>query len=162
SVIWMFSCTAFTVFVAALIMREHSSLGFRLLIHHTTVVFVACVLVFGGIWFVRNALSPLDQLRKRLAAVRDGSNRHVEGRYPTEVEPLVDDLNALLDDRERAIARAHATAGDLAHGLKTPLAVLAQEATIADAAGHHELASIIAQQVQRMQRQIDVHLAHTR
>ena len=63
--------------------------------------------------------------------------------------PLVDDLNALLEDRERAIARALTTAGDLAHGLKTPLAVLAQEAELAGAAGQHDLAATLLQLVER-------------
>jgi len=78
------------------------------------------------------------------------------------VEPLVNDLNALLEDRERAVARALTTAGDLAHGLKTPLAVLAQEAEQADAAGHHDLATTLRQLVERMQRQVDYHLARAR
>jgi signal transduction histidine kinase len=74
----------------------------------------------------------------------------------------VNDLNALLEDRERAVARALTTAGDLAHGLKTPLAVLAQEAEGADAAGHHDLAMTLGQMVERMQRQVDYHLARAR
>jgi signal transduction histidine kinase len=75
---------------------------------------------------------------------------------------LVDDLNALLDERERAVKRALATAGDLAHGLKTPLAILAQEAERAGAAGDSALAAGIAQQVERMRRQVDYHLARAR
>jgi signal transduction histidine kinase len=60
------------------------------------------------------------------------------------------------------VARAVAKAGDLAHGLKTPLAVLAQEAERARAAGQFELAQAILSQVDRMRRQIDYHLAHAR
>jgi signal transduction histidine kinase len=78
------------------------------------------------------------------------------------VQPLVNDLNAVLDHREQSVRRAIAKAGDLAHGLKTPLAVLAQEAERAEAAGRHEAAAAIQQQVERMRRQIDYHLAHAR
>jgi len=46
--------------------------------------------------------------------------------------------------------------------LKTPLAILAQEAERAEAAGQHELATAIAQQVGRMRRQVDYHLAQAR
>ena len=60
------------------------------------------------------------------------------------------------------MSRAVAKAGDLAHGLKTPLAVLAQEAERAAAAGQAELASAIDEQVERMRRQIEYHLAHAR
>src|SRR6185436_19324593 len=84
------------------------------------------------------------------------------GAYPSEVQPLVDDLNALLEHRERAVARAVSKAGDLAHGLKTPLAVLAQEAERTEAAGHHDLAAAMSEQVERMRRQIEYHLAHAR
>src|SRR6185503_1838934 len=84
------------------------------------------------------------------------------GTYPSEVQPLVRDLNALLDHQHHAVGRAVAKAGDLAHGLKTPLAVLAQEAERAAAGGHVELAGAIAEQVERMRRQIEYHLAHAR
>jgi signal transduction histidine kinase len=115
-----------------------------------------------GVAHFLQGMSPLEQLRQRLKGLRDGSARRLDGRYPAEIEPLVHDLNALLDDREIAIARAQTTAGDLAHGLKTPLAVLSQEAQRAAAAGQHELAAIIEQQVERMRRQVEYHLAHAR
>ena len=57
----------------------------------------------------------------------------------------MDDLNSLLDDREQRVTRAMAKAGDLAHGLKTPLAVLSQEADRAAASGHAELVAVIGQ-----------------
>jgi signal transduction histidine kinase len=86
----------------------------------------------------------------------------VGGSYPAVVQPLVDDLNALIEERERRVSAAVAKAGDLAHGLKTPLAVLAHEAQQARAAGHELLAAEIDQQIDRMRRQIDYHLAHAR
>jgi signal transduction histidine kinase len=121
---------------------------------------VACLV--AGLVQVRRGLAAVSQLRARLSAVHEGRDRKVEGRYPSEVQPLVDDLNALLDHGERAVARAIAKAGDLAHGLKTPLAVLAQEAERAEAAGQRDLAATMSQQVARMRRQVDYHLAHAR
>jgi signal transduction histidine kinase len=115
-----------------------------------------------GLTQVRVGMKALSQLRARLLAVREGRERRVEGRFPTEVAPLVDDLNALLADREERVARARAKAGDLAHGLKTPLAVLAQEAERARRSGHEELAGTIEQQVERMRRQVEHHLAQAR
>jgi signal transduction histidine kinase len=115
-----------------------------------------------GLMQVRSGLSSVNQLRARLGAVRDGREARVDGSYPSEVQPLVDDLNTLLEHREKAVARAVAKAGDLAHGLKTPLAILAQEADRARAAGHTDLASSIGQQVERMRRQTDYHLAQAR
>src|SRR5262249_6777536 len=68
---------------------------------------------------------------------------------------LVSDLNALLEHREQAVGRAIAKAGDLAHGLKTPLAVLAHEAARARNAGQHELAGAIEQQIARSRRHVE-------
>ncbi len=130
--------------------------------HIPIVIAVATAGILAGLAQVRRGLAPVDQLRARLAAVRDGQDSRVQGEYPTEIQPLVDDLNALLDHRERTVTRALAKAGDLAHGLKTPLAILAQEAEDAKAGGHHDLAVTMTAQVDRMRRQIEYHLAHAR
>jgi signal transduction histidine kinase len=120
------------------------------------------ILMAAGLTGLRSGLTPFRQLRAQLLEVKTGHDRRVKGKYPTEVQPLIDDLNALLDDREKAVKRALATAGDLAHGLKTPLAVLAQEAERLGASGDPELSAGIAQQVERMRRQVDYHLARAR
>jgi signal transduction histidine kinase len=119
-------------------------------------------LMAAGLLGLRQGLTPFRRLRERLMAVRMGDDRRVEGVYPSEVQPLIDDLNALLEERQKAVKRAIATAGDLAHGLKTPLALLAQEAERAASAGNRELAENIEQQVERMSRQVDYHLARAR
>ncbi|HYM59645.1 MAG TPA: ATP-binding protein [Thermoanaerobaculia bacterium] len=131
-------------------------------IHHETLIVFAVILIVAGLLQVRRGLSPIDQLRTRLSAVHEGRERRIGGDYPSEVQPLVNDLNALLEHRERIVARAIAKAGDLAHGLKTPLAVLAQEGERAAEAGQPDLAAAIGQQVDRMRRQIDYHLAQAR
>jgi signal transduction histidine kinase len=125
-------------------------------------VTVALLLMVAGFRQVRRGLSNLDRLRDRLGALRDGRERRLEGDYPSEIQPLVGDLNALLDHREEAVRRALAKAGDLAHGLKTPLAVLANEAERAATAGDRELAATMVQQVERMRRQVDYQLAQAR
>ena len=130
--------------------------------HATLFSTITIICMVVGFVHFRKGISPMQALRSRLGGVREGRERRVEGRYPSEVQPLVDDLNALLDHRERTIARAIAKAGDLAHGLKTPLAVLAQEAERAESAGQLDVADAIRQQVDRMRRQIDYHLAQAR
>ncbi len=132
------------------------------IVHYGGFLVLALLFMAGGFWLFRRGLSPINQLRTRLAAVHGGRERRVEGRYPTEVQPLVTDLNALLDHREQTVRRALAKAGDLAHGLKTPLAVLAHEAELAAGEGHHDLAARLGQQIERMRRQVDYHLAHAR
>ena len=119
-------------------------------------------LMTAGLLSARRGLALFRGLRTQLAAVRAGQDRKVDGAYPNEVQPLIDELNALLEDRERAVKRALATAGDLAHGLKTPLALLAQDAARANSEGNSELAVSITQQVERMSRQVNYHLARAR
>jgi len=160
SLLWIFGFLAITTAIALAIIHRYPHLvGF---VHNSALIVFATVCLVGGISMVRYGLSPFNDLRERLAAVRDGRVRRVDGRYPTEVQPLVDDLNALLELRDQAVKRAIAKAGDLAHALKTPLAVLAHEAEVADRAGQTELAGVMRQQVERMRRQVDYHLAHAR
>jgi signal transduction histidine kinase len=125
-------------------------------------IVIACAFMFGGFLQVRRGLSAVDAIRRNLKVLHTGGARRLEGAYPSEVQPLVDDLNALLDQRERAVERAIAKAGDLAHGLKTPLAVIAHEADRAAAAGAGDVAESVHQQVDRMRRQVDYHLAQAR
>jgi len=137
------------------------------LFHHVfsnawTMSIVGVLLVAAGVMSVRQGVSTISQLRSRLADVHAGRERRLSGEYPIEVQPLVADLNALLDSHDANVTRAQVKAGDLAHGLKTPLAVLAHEAERARAAGQTDLAAAIADQVERMCRQIDYHLAHAR
>jgi signal transduction histidine kinase len=130
--------------------------------HPHALMVVAVASMVAGFAVVRAGLAPFNEMRRRLGDVQRGTARQLSGAYPTEVTPLVRDLNALLAHRDHAVSRALGKAGDLAHGLKTPLAILAQEADRAAEAGQSELASAIGEQVERMRRQIDYHLAHAR
>lgn len=100
-------------------------------------------------------------LRVRLADVHGGAAARLSGAYPAEIQPLVDDLNALLAARDERATRAAARAADLAHGLKTPLAVLAHDADRV-AALDPALGASLGTQVSRMARQIDYHLSQAR
>ena len=134
----------------------------RVFLHVRPMSILVVILMIAGLMQISRGVSPVAQLRRRLASIHQGHSRRMEGDFPSEVQPLVDDLNALLAERDRVVERAQAKAGDLAHTLKTPLAVLLQEAELADRANHHEIAGAIRQQVDRMQRQMDYHLAHAR
>jgi signal transduction histidine kinase len=166
AVLWTFGLFAAAVIISTAILLR--SPRYPRILHGTAITHGTWMAIFalgcmgGGLALVRSGLSPINRLRARLSDVHEGRERRVEGTYPSEVQPLVNDLNALLDDREERVARALAKAGDLAHGLKTPLAVLSQEGEHAETGGHGELAAVINQQVARMRRQIDYHLAHAR
>jgi signal transduction histidine kinase len=107
---------------------------------------------------VRIGLAPLRRIEASLAAIRAGRARRLEGRLPAELEPLALELNALLDHGEALVERARTHVGNLAHGLKTPLAVLHNEAERTEGA----LAVLVARQVEQMRRLVDHYLARAR
>lgn len=102
---------------------------------------------------VRFGLRPLRVLGADLQAVRDGERPRLAGRYPREVAPLAEAMNQVLDHDAVLIERARTHVGNLAHGLKTPLAVLAAEAS-----GTPDPGAVRAQ-VQAMTRLVEHHLA---
>lgn len=159
--LFLFSGMALTHYM--LFVPEAPGIFHGFFIRHMILVAIATIVsMVVGLAQVRRGLASFNELRANLAGVRDGRDARLSGEYPSEVQPLVTELNALLGDREDRVSRAHRKAGDLAHGLKTPLTLLNQQADRAKAAGQAELANAILQQVERMRRQIDYHLAHAR
>lgn len=76
----------------------------------------------------RFALRPVTQLRSALERVREGEAERVDGVFPTELEPLSAEVNELLRSNAQIIERARSHVGNLAHGMKTPIAVMRNEA----------------------------------
>ncbi|WP_043645244.1 ATP-binding protein [Caenispirillum salinarum] len=107
-------------------------------------------------------LRPMQRLRERVLTVRRGKAERLAGAFPAEVVPLVDDLNILLDHARNSTHRARRQAGDLAHGLKTPLAVISAEAQHLAGAGQDEPAAVLMEQVEAMRRQVEANLARAR
>jgi signal transduction histidine kinase len=159
-VVWTAGILGAAAIAGIVIVAHHPR--WALLVHNGLLALSGAALVTAGFSVIRRGLSPFRLLQERLAEVRDGRATRLEGDYPAEVSPLVDDLNALIGERQHRVERAVAKAGDLAHGLKTPLAILLQDVARAEAAGAHELADSIRQQVDRMRRQVDTHLAQAR
>jgi signal transduction histidine kinase len=107
-------------------------------------------------------LQPMSRLRRALGAIGSGSAAKLPGDFPSEVQPLVDDLNNLIEINGQMVLRARTQAGNLAHALKTPLAILTDEANRLESRSEAESAAVILQQSQRMQRQIDYQIARAR
>jgi len=101
-------------------------------------------------------LRPLGRLAEALDRLRRQGGR-LDPDAPAEIAPLVTALNELLDHDARLIARARAHVGALAHGLKTPLAVIEAEL----AASRPDRGEINAQ-IARLARLVEVHLARAR
>jgi signal transduction histidine kinase len=107
-------------------------------------------------------LRPLASLRRSVAEIRSGRSRHLPTAVPTEVQPLVAEVNALLDSQEKDMERARRRAADLAHGLKTPLAALATDADELRTRGEHAIAHSIEAVAAAMSRHVDRELARVR
>ena len=128
---------------------------------------IQLALVLGGLGLafllatalqVRYGLLPLGALRSALQKVRKGTAPRLAGDYPIEVGPLVEELNEVLAHNEALISRARVQAGNLAHGLKSPLTVLRQELTeLKDERG-----AILRDQVALIGDQVDRVLARIR
>lgn len=103
-------------------------------------------------------LRPLRRVRAAIQNLRTtGANRIVEP-LPLEVQPLVEELNALLSHAERQAEEARTHAGNLAHALKTPLTVINNAAT----ARAPDLATTVVREARTMRRHVDHHLARAR
>ncbi|PTW59721.1 signal transduction histidine kinase [Breoghania corrubedonensis] len=107
-------------------------------------------------------LRPLRRLERDVAKIRDGRAQTLPGNQPDEVMPLIDAVNDLLGDQEKAISHARARAADLAHGLKTPLTVLASLAARLRREGAEAAAGDIETVASDMRRQIEHQLVLAR
>jgi signal transduction histidine kinase len=123
---------------------------------------LALALILAAALQVSFGLQPMSRLRRALGAIGSGKAAKLPADFPSEVQPLVDDLNNLIEINGQMVLRARAQAGNLAHALKTPLAVLMDEASRLESRGEAESAAVILQQSQRMQRQIDYQIARAR
>ena len=103
-------------------------------------------------------LRPLGRVREALAMVREGRAHRLDGRFPTEIEPLADETNALVENNRRIVERSRTQVGNLAHSLKTPLAVLLNEGR---ALGGPK-GRLITDQASAMQSQVEHYLQRAR
>jgi signal transduction histidine kinase len=103
-------------------------------------------------------LRPLGRVREALAMVREGRAHRLDGRFPTEIEPLADETNALIENNRRIVERSRTQVGNLAHSLKTPLAVLLNEGrALGGAKG-----KLITDQASAMRSQVEHYLQRAR
>ena len=107
-------------------------------------------------------LRPLSALARDMIAVREKRKDRLTGAYPGELKDLVDQLNAYMDSQAKTVAKARARAADLAHGLKTPLTVLANDALTLRDKGELDLADEIETLVDTMQSHVEHELARSR
>jgi signal transduction histidine kinase len=119
---------------------------------------VGAMLAAMTVIVARIALRPISKLSAAIEAVREGDSAEVSGTYPTELAPLAEEVNELLRSNAQIIERARNQVGNLAHGLKTPIAVLRNEA----AARRGELADVVAGETDKMSAMVSTYLERAR
>lgn len=124
---------------------------------------VLALMLTAAAWAqVSIGLKPLSAVRRKLADIASGTAPRLGSDFPDEVLPLASEIDRLLDARERQIEKARTRAGDLAHGLKTPLQLLSDDAQRLKAKGESELAEDIEGIADTMRRHVERELSRAR
>ncbi|MGZ8243415.1 ATP-binding protein [Methylomagnum sp.] len=116
----------------------------------------ALALLLLQVVILRRTLAPLRRVAADIRSIEAGRTERLTGHYPRELHGLTDNLNALLDQAESHLARYRHALGDLAHSLKTPLAVL--RGALPESAPDAENKAVAAEQIERMNRIIEYQL----
>ena len=120
---------------------------------------VAIMLAVMSTIVARLALRPIGRLRREVERVREGDAPSVTGSYPAEIAPLSEEINELLRANAQIVERARNQVGNLAHGLKTPIAVLRNEAS---ADKKNPLAKVVAGETEKMSQLVTTYLDRAR
>ncbi|MBI3774635.1 MAG: sensor histidine kinase [Gammaproteobacteria bacterium] len=114
-------------------------------------------------WWVRRGLRPLDDIRAELRALEQGALRQLTVTYaPREVQPLVQQINRLLELLQKRLERSRNALGNLAHGLKTPLTALMQQFDQAEISQYPVLKSRLQQHTHTVHQLIERELKRAR
>lgn len=127
-----------------------------------SLVAILLLLVAGLLAFLKFGLSPLSRIQAAMAAVRAGTQSTIAGTFAQEVQPLVDEANALIAARAQDLVDARARAGDLAHAIKTPLAVIDVHVRKLRSEGRADIADPVALELGHVDRVIRRELARAR
>jgi len=111
------------------VFQDRSSFNIEVIHYRTTLWYwlgiIAFILLALLIFAFFTALRPIDRLVNEISRIEKGDSNRITDQYPTELERLKSNLNHLLTTEENQRQRYKNSLGDLAHSLKTPLAVLA-------------------------------------
>lgn len=117
---------------------------------------VGVFLLIAQTAILRWGLRPLSKLAIALKAMQSGDTSNIAGQHPQELQKIVDNLNQVLEREQSLRQRYRNSLADLAHSLKTPLAVL--QSNLDTHTGGEELRKIAAEQVTRMNQVVTYQL----
>jgi signal transduction histidine kinase len=125
---------------------------------YTYLVIFGAGMIAINMFAILFGLQPLARVREALSRVREGAAQRLDGKFPVEIEPLASETNALIENNRRIVERARTQVGNLAHSLKTPLAVLVNEGrAIGGGKGR-----LIVEQAEAMRQQVEHYLQRAR
>lgn len=125
-------------------------------------VILGLVLLAGLGFQIGAGLRPLSAIRHQLGEVRSAKRSRLDGDVPSEIVPLVEEVNSLLASQEAEMVRARDRAADMAHGLKTPMTALVADIERLRQSGETRLAGEMGEAAERMQRHIRRELVRSR
>jgi signal transduction histidine kinase len=137
------------------IMDDVSHLGSQML---QAFALLGAGLLIAVIFQVRIALRPINDVSRGISAVHEGRDEKIEGAFPLEIQPLVDELNNLVEHNATLLRRARNQLGDLAHSVKNPLTVINNEARSMNS----EQGRLILARTADIQESVDHHLTRAR
>ena len=123
---------------------------------------LAGALFAGAVAQLLLGLKPLRDLQLALSAMKSSGANKLDGQFPSELQPLISNLNDMLAAREDALERARQRASNMAHGIKTPITILMAAGEDMAKAGQHELANTVTENASLIREQIDRQLARAR
>ena len=109
---------------------------------------MAVLLLCSQAIILRWGLSPLRKVGRELNRIETGKQQQIEAQYPQEIERLTDNINLLLEQERQQKIRYRDAMGNLAHSLKTPLAVL--QVSLQAGAGQEQNKLTMQEQLNRM------------
>ncbi len=107
---------------------------------------------------VRVAMKPMQSMQQSLSNIRAGKAERLEGEFPSEMQPVADEMNLLILAGTEIIDRARTQVGNLAHALKTPLSVLSNEAQ----GNKTDFGAKVSEQIQVMRDHVSLYLDRAR
>ncbi|MBR0554722.1 HAMP domain-containing histidine kinase [Ciceribacter sp. L1K23] len=125
-------------------------------------VALAAFLIAASLVQLIIGLRPLSSVSEGLNRVRERRAERLTGQYPAELQEVVGAVNSLLDAQQLIIDKARSRAADLAHGLKTPLTILSNDAATLHDKGETQIADELAHLADVMRAHVDHELTRSR
>lgn len=123
---------------------------------------LAVALLLAAMAQIFLGLRPMEALRRKVEQIKSGNQARLTGKYPSEVLPLVEEVNELLDIQDDTLRQARTRAGDLAHGLKTPITVLSAISRQVRRSGQSKASDDINEQIAAMDNHVQHELSRAR